>query len=530
MFMAFLPPGSKDLSLTSIQTTTQRTFSPTQLNDGSGTKHNNSATATPCINITKLPEGNFNKAFLITMRDGREVVVKMPNPNAGPSHYTTASEVATMQYLRQTLQLPVPKVLAYCSRAEQSKLGAEYIIMEKARGIELSRMWEGLRARDKLVIVKQVGAFTSRLAGARFSSYGSLYLHRDVLVTERIKIDDTFAVGPTTRRAWFDDRRSEVDVHRGPWPSPQTTMTALVQRELACVNKFPSSHPDNQQGIFNSPDGYHPTKAAKLSVLQDYLRIHQHLLPQANSLNAGILWHNDLHTDNIFVDRDNPTQITSIIDWQAIPIYPMFLIAHHPSLIEYDGPKPERFVQPRLPENIDELSHQERKAAKELFISQTLWLCYEIQVYKEARDLTHAFKYQDTLPYELSSLIGSIFDDGEPHVQKLLAEISTDNIWKQIVGADEHGSPRVSCPLKYSQRELEMQRETYAKWVRDVERKAQVLEEVGLYTGWNGAVSPGDYEEVVRRLHLAKERFLDREASTAEERAEWEKVWPFGDK
>ena len=88
--------------------------------------------------------------------------------------------------------------------------------MEKARGIELSRMWEGLRARDKLVIVKQVGAFTSRLAGARFSSYGSLYLHRDVLVTERIKIDDTFAVGPTTRRAWFDDRRSEVDVHRGP--------------------------------------------------------------------------------------------------------------------------------------------------------------------------------------------------------------------------------------------------------------------------------------------------------------------------
>ena len=34
------------------------------------------------------------------MQDGSEVVVKIPNPNAGPSHYTTTSEVATMQYVR----------------------------------------------------------------------------------------------------------------------------------------------------------------------------------------------------------------------------------------------------------------------------------------------------------------------------------------------------------------------------------------------------------------------------------------------
>jgi hypothetical protein len=53
-----------------------------------------------CVNISKLPEGNFNKAFLVTMQDGLELVVKIPNPSAGASHYTTASEVATMQYVR----------------------------------------------------------------------------------------------------------------------------------------------------------------------------------------------------------------------------------------------------------------------------------------------------------------------------------------------------------------------------------------------------------------------------------------------
>lgn len=33
------------------------------------------------------------------MDDGKEVVAKLPNPNAGRPHFTTASEVATMEYV-----------------------------------------------------------------------------------------------------------------------------------------------------------------------------------------------------------------------------------------------------------------------------------------------------------------------------------------------------------------------------------------------------------------------------------------------
>ena len=53
-----------------------------------------------CIQVQKLPEGNFSKVFLITMDDGKEVIAKLPNPNAGRAHFTTASEVATMDYVR----------------------------------------------------------------------------------------------------------------------------------------------------------------------------------------------------------------------------------------------------------------------------------------------------------------------------------------------------------------------------------------------------------------------------------------------
>jgi len=52
-----------------------------------------------CVEFTKLPEGNFNKTFIATMQDGRELIARLPNPNAGRPHYTTASEVATMAYV-----------------------------------------------------------------------------------------------------------------------------------------------------------------------------------------------------------------------------------------------------------------------------------------------------------------------------------------------------------------------------------------------------------------------------------------------
>lgn len=151
--------------------------------------------------------------------------------------------------------------------------------------------------------------------------------------------------------------------------SAENLMKALVQRETACLEKFPTFPRDCQQGIFGGPRGYHPTKETKLSVLRDFLKICPHIMPRNEGLSAGVMWHNDLHTDNIFVDVQNPSQITSIIDWQGMPVYPMFLIAHHPSLIEYEGPKLKGFTQPALPEKFETLDPEFKQAAKELFLS-----------------------------------------------------------------------------------------------------------------------------------------------------------------
>ncbi|EEH06805.1 conserved hypothetical protein [Histoplasma capsulatum G186AR] len=66
--------------------------------------------ATKCVRVVKV-EGNFNKAFLLTMDDGSEVIAKLPCRNAGTRSLITASEVATLQFWPSFLEfaLSIPQ-------------------------------------------------------------------------------------------------------------------------------------------------------------------------------------------------------------------------------------------------------------------------------------------------------------------------------------------------------------------------------------------------------------------------------------
>lgn len=55
--------------------------------------------ARSCVSMVKLVEGGTNKVFRLVMNDGSVVIARIPNPNAGPAFRTTASEVATMDFV-----------------------------------------------------------------------------------------------------------------------------------------------------------------------------------------------------------------------------------------------------------------------------------------------------------------------------------------------------------------------------------------------------------------------------------------------
>ncbi|KAJ5201323.1 Mitochondria protein Fmp29, partial [Penicillium cf. viridicatum] len=131
------------------------------------------------LNERYFVEGGFNKVFLLRAKNGREVIARIPTPIAGPPYYTTASEVATMNFLRSILKLPVPEVLAY-SVLSDNPIGAEYILMERVKGESLSLRWLSLTTDETKDIMTQIVDMERKIFDFYFPAYGSLYYKKDL--------------------------------------------------------------------------------------------------------------------------------------------------------------------------------------------------------------------------------------------------------------------------------------------------------------------------------------------------------------
>jgi hypothetical protein len=80
-------------------------------------------------------EGGFSKALLLHKEDGSEIVAKIPFPIAGPPKYTTASEVATLQYRK--LPNVHPLVLCNIKKTTYNSTCAYSSPRPKSSGVEL---------------------------------------------------------------------------------------------------------------------------------------------------------------------------------------------------------------------------------------------------------------------------------------------------------------------------------------------------------------------------------------------------------
>ncbi|KAL8804353.1 MAG: hypothetical protein Q9200_005863 [Gallowayella weberi] len=91
-----------------------------------------------CSSVVKVAESDLNKIYLMTTGDGKEVIAKVPH--TGLSGGIIASEVATMDYVRNILGLPVPKIHTWSSKPNANTVGTEFIVMDKAPGVELQHV------------------------------------------------------------------------------------------------------------------------------------------------------------------------------------------------------------------------------------------------------------------------------------------------------------------------------------------------------------------------------------------------------
>jgi hypothetical protein len=311
---------------------------------------------------------------------------------------------------------------------------------------------------------------------------------------------------------------------RHPYPSDKfftgstfhEYIASRIERELACIgqfNRFP-----RQQGLFSGPGQYTPTAASKTRVLNTFSKAVPLLTPKDAALVKPSLWHPDLHADNIFVDPSNPTDIVSIIDWQAVSTSPLFLQVSHPSLIEFEGPVTPGFEPIPLPDDFDSMSPEKQLEAEKLRAAQSIYKIYEVYLAQNCPEALHSLRFRDSLAGQIFRLAGSVFSDGEPVLMGMLMHMH-----------DEWTKKSSSSPLSFTPEDRKRQEEDERLWGQGVELLAGLLDQVGAFQGWDGWVNHNNYEAMKASLANGVERFLDQHARNDEERRLWSEVLPFKD-
>ncbi|KAL1679593.1 kinase-like domain-containing protein [Schizophyllum commune] len=471
-------------------------------------------------------EGVFNKSFITTLSNGKQVVVRVKNPIAGPTHYTTASEVATMDFCRRVLNMPVPKILDWSSHAEMNGIGCEYIIMEKARGVQLSTIWHSLDAGKRKNVLNSLIATEQRLLNASFSQYGGLYYKKDVHPSLRAptlyadrgrETPDTaeFCIGPVANRTYWEEERSSMKLDRGPWPNCEAYFDSIAAREEAWIAQYakPHIHDDPFRAITapQSPDEH-------IAVLKQFRSVARHLVPRSTDgkvLNS-VLWHPDLNLGNIFVDPAGDHAITSIIDWQGCWAGPAYLQLSVPSFVECHGVSvPSGLEMPRLPDDLHEMSLRSQNVVVKNHKSVMLQKLYEIkQLYPYRID-------QRDLRATPVAMAGRTWKDGILPLRLALLNVAAN--WPKLVDPQDPEP----CPLRFTRGDVQglmQERERYVEWHGFLEYLRDAFG-VRLY-GW---VDRNSYERKKEQLEGVKQHLDAALVSEMERTAPGGSWWPFHD-
>ncbi|KAK9655191.1 hypothetical protein V6Z96_003383 [Aspergillus fumigatus] len=271
-------------------------------------------------------EGGFNRVFIFTLDNAKQIVAKLPFPLAGPTKLTTASEVATVHYLQARTSIPIPTILDWHDDAahEDNLIGSEYIIMEHASGVPLREKWQEMTGDQQVRCIDAIYRMIKEAVDLEFPAFGSIYFNNNVDSRYRKFLDEDFCIGPHCSSRYWDCNPGEhryyhrAKPNHGPWTRIEEYCDGLID---AGISRVPPA--DTEVG---KKPLYHGSVQNHLRLLEDAQIVLRQITTdsQIKTTSSPLLFHPDLHMRNIFISEDEPSLISSIIDWQAANIEPAF--------------------------------------------------------------------------------------------------------------------------------------------------------------------------------------------------------------
>ncbi|KAH7402342.1 kinase-like domain-containing protein [Phaeosphaeria sp. MPI-PUGE-AT-0046c] len=386
--------------------------------------------ANKCMSFEKIGEGNYNKAYRLEMEDGQKIIAKVPHPNAGPRVLTTASEVATMEFARTILSIPVPRVLAW-SATDQNPVQAEYIIMEEARGTQLQEVWQDLPLRKKCEIIRAIVDVERKLLSISFEKLGSLYLKESgiagcepAFVTSGPQdvfgqVEANYCIGPVTRRELWEKERSDMQYH-GPWASSVDYLKFVARREIDWINAHANPlEPIRTPWQYMSPQQKSPE--AHIALLERFIAAIPSFTPKDPELASPRLWHPDFHA--------------------GVRAAPVFIGANPPLLLDYGID-----MLMKLPENFKTLDDATKDKLRYQVSQSILIHTYETSTAEKNPLMSKVMRHPhgQTLK-QLEAFVGSTWDNCLFPFEECLIRVESewDHFW-----TDE------PCPYHFSAEEI----------------------------------------------------------------------------
>ncbi|KAL3422844.1 hypothetical protein PVAG01_04591 [Phlyctema vagabunda] len=477
-----------------------------------------------CTEVLKCKEGLNNKAYLLRMDNGSEVFAKLPNPCAGPAFYTTASEVATRQFLRDALGLPIPRVLSW-SADRNNPIGAEYILEEQAQGMPLGRLWKDWDEwpmEPRYDIIAQVVEIESKLASTKFAKAACIYFREDfpngdsLVTVPPLPLLEGFTLGPLLESGMWRGARTNMDMSRGPYNRPHDFVEAMAKNELKFVQEHASPRMNYARSL-TKPE----TPKEMLELLDQYLRLAPAMIPRLSTedTHSSTIWHPDLHLDNVFVDPESK-KITNVIDWQKAAALPFFYQCGVPAMFKHQGPvSNDMNIWPRRPDNYSSLEKEEKEKIDNLIRSECLHKYYLAITHNKNPRHWAALQLQDDLQTQPIRLVQNIWEDSDMFFLRR-ALINITNAWDDLCpGAGP-------CPVRFNEQEMALQ-------IHEEENRGYISEILTVFRkNWglppDGSVESARFDEIRTELQQMRDAFVDA-ADNEEDRLLAGRLWPFQD-
>lgn len=258
-------------------------------------------------------------------------------------HFKTQGEVATLQWVREETDIPVPRVIAFQDR-NTDEIGFEWILMELMPGLPASKRWRKMSMSQKEAFTNRIAEFQAQLSGCRdteatFRGIGTLTLSSE---KEDAGMLRKHSPGQMISHEFFMGDRFRYDVPRGPFRSSHDWLSS----ELELIRLESDATLQNSDDEDEKEDAeIYLHVAGKLKSLLPTIFPAVQDQPDITSI-----WHDDLNLNNILVDEDG--NVTAVVDWECVSALPAWFATKFPKFIR-DGEREKEPIRDNYGEEQD---------------------------------------------------------------------------------------------------------------------------------------------------------------------------------